>query len=116
MRWLDGMLQLIGMRAAFDLFAAPCSNLLLACGVAKYFAVGNTARAAMVSVGMWLVNVRFGIHGIIILLLFVPIVGHLFNIQGVYVAFRKVLKVELIAYAAFLCLVILTLIATQIKL
>jgi O-antigen/teichoic acid export membrane protein len=103
------MLQLIGARAAFELFSAPCGNLLLACGVARYFAVGNTVRAVLISVGMWVVNAHFGIHGIVVLLLFVPIVGHLFSIYGVSSTFRKALRAEILSYIAFLAIVMLAL-------
>jgi O-antigen/teichoic acid export membrane protein len=103
------MLQLIGVRAAFELFSAPCGNLLLACGVARYFAMSNALRALLVSIGMWMVNARFGIHGIIVLLLMVPIVAHPFVLWGVFITFRKALRAEVLSYAAFLVLVVLAL-------
>jgi hypothetical protein len=77
--------------------------------VARYFAMSNALRALLVSIGMWMVNARFGIHGIIVLLLMVPIVAHPFVLWGVFITFRKALRAEVLSYAAFLVLVVLAL-------
>jgi O-antigen/teichoic acid export membrane protein len=96
------MLQLLGIRAAFELYSVPPVNLLLASGVARFLAVGNTLRMVLVSVGIWLVNGRFGIHGIVTLLVFAPILAHLLNLWGLVKDFKEVLLTEILTFVAFI--------------
>jgi O-antigen/teichoic acid export membrane protein len=62
------MLQWLGFRGAQQVFVAPTSNLVLACGDSKYPAISNTVRFALMSVGLWISFTRYGVHAAIAVL------------------------------------------------
>lgn len=54
------MLQMLGFRAALELYGMAASTLLLAAGVSKYGALGNTLRLVVLAVGL---GVAFSVNG-----------------------------------------------------
>jgi O-antigen/teichoic acid export membrane protein len=88
------MLQLLGIRAASEIFSAPTTSLLLAHGEPKYSALANTLRLILISVGIVGGYNRYGIHGAILTLAIVPSVVTLVIFPGVYKHLRKVFWIE----------------------
>ena len=88
------MLQLLGFRAASDIFSAPSTSLLLAHGDPRYSAMANTLRLILVCIGIIGGYSRYGIHGAILTLAIVPILITPFVLIGVYKHLRKVFWVE----------------------
>ncbi len=94
------MLQLLGVRAASEIFSAPTTSLLLAHGEPKYSAVANTLRLILISVGIVGGYSRYGIHGAILTLAIVPTLVMLVVFPGVYKHLRKVFWVEIGSFVA----------------
>jgi O-antigen/teichoic acid export membrane protein len=98
------MLQLLGLRAAMEVFSAPTISLLLAHGEPKYSAVANTLRLILVSVGIVGGYSRYGIHGAIFTLAVVPVLVTLVVFPGVYKHLRKVFWVEAACFVSLTAL------------
>jgi O-antigen/teichoic acid export membrane protein len=94
------MLQLLGIRAACEVFIAPTTSLLLAHGDTKYFAMSNTLRLVLIVVGIVGGYSRYGIHGAILTLAVVPILVTPLVLLGVYKHLRKVFWVETACFAS----------------
>jgi len=96
------MLQLLGFRAAQEVFAAPTTSLILAFGVSRYSAVANTSRLTLMFAGVWLAFERFGIRQGIGVLAFVPVITYLVLLPGVAKHLRPVLRTELVGFGLFI--------------
>jgi O-antigen/teichoic acid export membrane protein len=92
------MLQLLGFRAAQDIFASPTTSLLLAHGDPKYSATANTLRAIAISVGIIGGYHRYGIHGAILTLAVVPALVMLAVFPGVYKHLPRVFWTEVFCF------------------
>jgi O-antigen/teichoic acid export membrane protein len=101
------MLQLLGIRVAFDIFASPASNLVLAYGRTKYSAAGNSTRLIVMASGVWLAFHMFGLRQAIIAL----VVAQALSYFPLWVGVRKLLpdvaKQELRWYFLLLTVLIL---------
>jgi len=64
------MLQLLGWRAAQQVFASPTSSFLLACGDSKPVAIANMIRLVSILSGLAVAFSRFGLHAAIVVLAF----------------------------------------------
>ena len=96
------MLQLLGFRAALDVFIAPASNLIFACGHSRHAALANTARLALMTAGLWIAFLKFGLHEAVWILALLPTIAYLVLLQGVIQHFRQVLWLEIASFAIFL--------------
>jgi O-antigen/teichoic acid export membrane protein len=96
------MLQLLGFRAAQEVFAAPASSLILACGNSRFAALANTGRLILMIFGVWLAFEKFGIHQGIAVLAFVPAITYFVLIPGIAKHLRQALAVELVGVVLFL--------------
>ena len=96
------MLQLLGFRAAQEVFAAPISSLILAFGNSRYAALANTARLVLMVGGVWWAFARFGIHQGIAVLAFVPVLTYFVLIPGIAKHLRQALAAELVGVIIFL--------------
>lgn len=100
---LGWMVQFLGVRAAFDIFAMPTSNSLLASGAAGYSAVANTLRfIAMVS-GLFAVLFVYhlGLLAAIWVLLGAQLLAYGALLPGLARQLRGVLDTEAASIAAF---------------
>jgi len=88
------MLQLLGVRAASEIFSGPTISLLLAHGEPKYSAAANTLRLILNCVGIVGGYTRYGIRGAILTLAIVPALVTLVVFPGVYRHLRKIFWVE----------------------
>lgn len=98
------MLQLLGLRVAMDLFAAPASSLILAHGQSRYTAAGNTIRLVFMVGGIWLAFTRFGTYAAILALIIAQAVSYLPLIIGLRRLLPEAGHTELRWYAALLLL------------
>ena len=96
------MLQFMGFRAGQEIFAAPSSSLILACGDSKYAAAANTSRLVLMFSGVWFAFAKFGIHQAIAVLAFVPLIVYPIVMWGVARHLRRALWVELASFALFI--------------
>jgi O-antigen/teichoic acid export membrane protein len=94
------MLQLLGIRAANEIFCAPSTSLLLAHGAPRYSAIVNTARLVLVCVGIIGGYSRYGIHGAILTLAIVPMLVTPMVFPGLYKYMRKVFWIEIACFAS----------------
>jgi O-antigen/teichoic acid export membrane protein len=88
------MLQLLGIRAALEVFSAPTISLLLAHGEPKYSASANTIRLILISIGIVTGYKHYGIHGAVLTLAVVPILVTLVIFPGIYKHLRRLFWVE----------------------
>ena len=63
------MLQVLGLRVALDIFAAPASSVIFAYGQSKYSAGANATRVFFMIAGVWLAFALFGLREAVISLL-----------------------------------------------
>ncbi len=101
------MLQLLGVRVAFDVFAAPASNLILAFGKTKYSAVGNTTRLIVMVAGVWVAFALFGLRQAIIALVIAQAVSYFPLMVGIKRLLPEAAAGEVRWYAGLLALLIL---------
>lgn len=105
------MLQLLGFRSALELFGSAASAMLLAVGVTRYAAIGNTAKLSFLAVGLTIAFSRFGLREAMWVLAVSPFVHYAAMLWGLQKRFRFVLWTELACLASFLATVALTLLA-----
>ena len=96
------MLQFLGFRAAFDIFASLTSNLVLACGIPRYSAVANALRLFLMFCGVWFAFARFGLVQAIAVLAFAPVLSYLVLIPALFRHAKAVALVDVRCLAAFL--------------
>jgi O-antigen/teichoic acid export membrane protein len=102
------MLQLLGFRAALELFGSAASAMLLAVGITRYAAIGNTARVIYLAVGLGIAFSWFGLREGIWVLAFSPLIQYLVMLVGLQKQVRFVLRTELACFGTFLLVVALT--------
>lgn len=95
------MLQLLGFRAAEEIFASPASNLILACGASSYSAVANISRLVLMITGVWFAFGHFGLKEAVGVLAIVPVITYLVLLPGIFRHIRKALWCEISMFAAF---------------
>jgi O-antigen/teichoic acid export membrane protein len=105
------MLQLLGFRSALELFGSAASVMLLAVGVTRYAAIGNTAKMIFLAVGLTIAFSRFGLREAIWVLALSPFVHYAAMLWGLRKRFRFVVWTELFCIACFLATVALTVLA-----
>ncbi len=100
------MLQLLGVRVAFDVFCAPVSNLVLAYGQTKYSAAGNTTRLIVMVVGIWVAFTMFGVREAIYALIIAQAVSYFPLMVGVKKLLPEAVASELRWYVGLLALLV----------
>jgi O-antigen/teichoic acid export membrane protein len=98
------MLQLLGFRAALQVFAAPTSNLLLACGDSTRGAIANTIRSVSMVIGVWVGFTHYGLRVAVAVLACSYFVAYLVLIPGVRQHLRPALGAEVRGFAVFVLL------------
>lgn len=81
---LAWMVQFLGFRVAFDVFAIPVTNVLLASGASRYSAMANVVRLVVLVTGLF-VTVHLwslGLHGAIWVLVGGPVIAYTALIPG----------------------------------
>jgi len=101
---LGWMVQFLGFRVAFDIFAIPVTNVLLASGASRYSAMANVVRLIVLVTGLF-VTVRLwglGLHGAIWVLVGGPILAYLALLPGLQREMRGALGAEALTMLLFL--------------
>jgi O-antigen/teichoic acid export membrane protein len=100
---LGWMVQFLGVRAAFDVFALPASQSLLASGASRYSAIANFVRLLVLTSGLFVtVNLlRQGLEGAIWVLVGAPMLAYTSLMPGLRRHIRGVLGTELATFLTF---------------
>jgi O-antigen/teichoic acid export membrane protein len=101
------MLQLLGIRVAFDIFSSPASNLILAYGRTKYSAAGNTTRLIVMASGVWIAFQMFGLKQAIVTLVLAQALSYFPLLAGIRRLLPELARSELRWYAGLLTLLII---------
>lgn len=102
------ILQLLGFRAALELFMSITATMLFAVGTSKYAAAGNIAKLAFLAVGLGIAFGRFGFREAVWILAVSPIANYVPQLLGLARHFRSVMRVELGSFGALLASAALT--------
>jgi O-antigen/teichoic acid export membrane protein len=95
------MLQLLGWRAAQDIFAAPTAQLMLASGNSRVAAIANVARMTAMFSGLALAFSKYGIHLAIAVLAFSTLFGYFVYLAYLGKHLRGALWAELSEFGIF---------------
>lgn len=99
---LGWMVQFLGVRAAFDIFALPASNSLLAAGASRYSAIANVVRLVVLISGLFVTvsMLHLGLDGAIWVLVGAPLLAYASLMPGLNRHIPGVLGTELVTFAA----------------
>jgi len=103
-RMAGWMLQVLGLRVALDLFAAPACSLILAYGKSRYSATANTTRLVIMVGGVLVAFHWFGLAQAMIVLIAAQAISYLPLISGLKKVLPEVARAELRWYAVFVVL------------
>lgn len=96
------MLQLLGFRAALQLYCGVAATLLFATGSTSYAVIGNLAKMAFLAVGLSIAFTRFGTHEAVWVLAMSPLPAYFVFIVGLKRKMTAVVSRELVSFAVFL--------------
>jgi O-antigen/teichoic acid export membrane protein len=96
------MLQLLGFRAALELFSSPTSSMLFADGVSRYAAIGNIAKLGFLSIGLAITFGRFGFRQAVWVLAMSQFANYLPQLWGLKRYFRSTAGTEARSFGIFL--------------
>lgn len=101
---LTWMVQILGVRAALDVFGQPGSNVLLAAGATRYSAAGNALRLVVLVAGLYLtIHVwHLGLPGAIWVLMCAPSIAYTALLPGLARQMRGMLLLEGMTFAAMI--------------
>jgi O-antigen/teichoic acid export membrane protein len=101
------MLQLLGLRVALDIFAAPISSLIMAYGKTKYSAAANTTRLIFMLTGAGIAFALFGVRQAIFALIIAQALSYFPLIVGLNAILPEVGRTELRWYVFFIALLVM---------
>ena len=102
------MLQLLGFRSALELFGSAASVMLLAVGITRYAAVGNTAKLIFLAVGLSIAFSHYGLREAMWVLAVSPSIHYIVMLLGIRKRVRFAFRTELVCFAVFITTVALT--------
>jgi len=108
------ILQLLGFRAALELFIAATGSMLFAAGTSRYAAVGNVAKILFLAAGLTIAFTHFGFVGAVWVLAVSPVATYVPLLFGVRRHFRSAWRTELASFAVLLSSGVLTAILLHI--
>ena len=95
------MLQLLGWRAAQDVFASPTANLMLASGNSRVAAASNVVRMTAMLSGLAIAFSKYGIHAAIAVLAFSGVFGYFVYLYSLGKYLRPAVWTETAEFALF---------------
>jgi O-antigen/teichoic acid export membrane protein len=100
---LTWMVQILGVRAALDVFGLPVSNGLLAAGATRYAAIANVVRLLVLATGLYLTIHVFqtGLPGAIWVLVFAPVLAYAALMPGLARHIRGMMLLEGVTFLVF---------------
>jgi len=93
------MLQLLGFRAALDLFTSATTQMLFALGTSKYAAAGNVSKLIFLALGLTVAFSRYGFREALWVLAVSPVFAYIPLVFGIRKYFRIVLWNEISAFS-----------------
>jgi len=96
------ILQLLGFRAAIDVFTPITAQMLFALGLTKYSAYGNLAKLVFISAGLAVAFTRFGFLEAVWVLALSSVAGHIPLLLGLRRHLRKAFATETFGFAVVL--------------
>lgn len=102
------MLQLLGVRAALELFVAVGAMMLFALGTSRYAAMGNLSKLGFLAIGLAIAFGRYGFHGAMWVLTLAPLAAYGPVVIGLYRHSASVLRNELTSFAGLATITVLT--------
>lgn len=93
------ILQLLGFRAAIELFTAVATHMLFALGTSKYAAAGNLAKLAFLAVGLTIAFGKFGFREAIWVLAISPLFAYIPLLYGIGKRFRVAFWTEISTFS-----------------
>jgi O-antigen/teichoic acid export membrane protein len=98
---LGWMVQFLGFRAAFDVFAMPAGNALLASGAYRYCAFANVVRLVVLIAGLLLTVHTWGLPGAIWVLVAAPVLAYLSLLPGLMRQMPGTVRLEIACLLTF---------------
>jgi len=95
------MLQLLGWRAAQQVFTSPTSNFVLASGNSRAAAIANSTRMFAMLGGLAIAFSRYGIHAAVAVLAFSGVLGYFVYLAALGRYLRPVLWPEVTEFLVF---------------
>lgn len=105
---LTWMVQLLGLRAAMDIYCAPTGTLLFAFGASRYSAWANVVRLIILVAGLYYTTARWGLEGAFWVLVCAPMIAYLALLPGMYAHMPSSLRIEAKTGAVLIAGVLLT--------
>jgi O-antigen/teichoic acid export membrane protein len=102
------MLQLLGVRGAFELYMSVAVSMLFALGTSKYAAVGNVLKFIFLGLGFAVAFGWYGFYVAVWVLTLAPLANYIPLIFGLNKYCKSVLQVELASAGTFAAIVGLT--------
>jgi O-antigen/teichoic acid export membrane protein len=96
------MLQLLGFRAALELFSSTTTAMLFAVGVSSYSAFGNMAKLVFLSVGLTIAFGRYGFREAIWVLALSQLANYLPQFWGLKKKMGSLMTTEGVSFGVFL--------------
>ncbi len=96
------MLQWLGFRGAQQVFVAPTSSLVLACGDSRACAISNTVRFILMSTGLWVAFTKYDIHAAIAVLAISSGLAYFVLFPSLARNMRKALIFEIFSVGVFM--------------
>ena len=96
------MLQLLGLRAALEVFTSVTTQMLFALGISRYAAASNLAKLAFLAVGLTIALTKYGFYQALWVLAIAPIAAYLPSLWGIRQNFRAVFRLEVLTFGVLL--------------
>ena len=96
---LEWMVQLLGLRAALDIYTSPTGTVLFASGASRYSAAANVVRLVFLVLGLLVTLKLWGLQGAFIALIGAPFIAYFTLVPGISRHMPGALRVELASLA-----------------
>jgi O-antigen/teichoic acid export membrane protein len=108
------MLQLLGVRAAIELFTLLSVSMLFALGTSRYGAIGNIYKLIFMAVGLSIAFGRFGFREALWVLTVAPMATYIPFLYGLRRHCKEVLQTELLSFGGFLASIAVTVFVARV--
>jgi O-antigen/teichoic acid export membrane protein len=95
------MLQLLGARAALDVFASVAATMLFAVGTSRFAAIGNISKLVFLAIGLFIAFGHFGFYGAMWVLAFAPMANYVPMLIGLRRKCAPVFRDEILSFGGF---------------
>jgi O-antigen/teichoic acid export membrane protein len=99
---LEWMVQLLGLRAAMDIYCSPTGTVLFASGASRYSAMANVVRLVILVAGLFFTLKIWGLQGAFVALLGAPLIAYTALLPGIGKHMPGALRVEALTMVALL--------------